>query len=231
MEYCCWTLGNILQWNLNWTLYIFIQENSFENVVWIIAAILSLTQCVNPSGTGNGILQENWVNTSVTNVVGQSFNTMRLRQNGRHFADDIFKSIFLNENVRILFSISLKLVPKGPNNNNPALVQIMAWCWPGDKSLPEPMVVRLPTHICVTQWVNPSGHEAERFYENWLVQYHGCWCPGSLRSQVLCSHGNDFVGPWLPWGRISTVFVIFMLRNDIKCKHIFMFLKNQSAQP
>ena len=27
------------------------------------------------------------------------FNTLRPRQNGRHFADDIFKLIFLNENV------------------------------------------------------------------------------------------------------------------------------------
>ena len=29
------------------------------------------------------------------------FNTLRPRQNGRHFPDDIFKRIFLNENVRI----------------------------------------------------------------------------------------------------------------------------------
>ena len=27
------------------------------------------------------------------------FNTLRLRQNGRHLPDDIFKCIFLNENV------------------------------------------------------------------------------------------------------------------------------------
>ena len=36
--------------------------------------------------------------------------------------------IFLNENVRISIKISLKFVPKGPNNNIPALVQMMAWC-------------------------------------------------------------------------------------------------------
>ena len=37
-----------------------------------------------------------------------------------------------------------------------ALVQIMAWRRPGDKPLSGPMMVRLPTHICVTrpQWVN-----------------------------------------------------------------------------
>ena len=59
------------------------------------------------------------------------FNTLRPRQNGRRFANDIFKRIFLNENVYISIKISLKFVPKGPINNIPALVQIMAWCHPG----------------------------------------------------------------------------------------------------
>ena len=82
-------------------------------------------------------------------------NTLRLRQNGRHFADDIFKCIFLNENVWIPIEISLKFVPKGPIDNIPAYVQIMAWRQTGDKPLFEPMMVRLPTYICVTRppWV------------------------------------------------------------------------------
>ena len=49
-------------------------------------------------------------------------NTLRPRQNGRHFADDIFKCIFLNENVWIPIKISLKFIPKGPIKNIPALV-------------------------------------------------------------------------------------------------------------
>ena len=82
-------------------------------------------------------------------------NTLRPRQNGRHFAVDTFNSIFVNENVRILITFSLKFVPKGSINNIPALVQKMAWRRWGDKPLSEPMMVRLPTHICVTrpQWV------------------------------------------------------------------------------
>ena len=85
-------------------------------------------------------------------------NTLRPRQNGRRFADDTFKRIFWNENVRILITISLKFIPKGPINNNPALVQIMSWRCPGDKPLSEPMMVSYLTHICVTrpQWVNSS---------------------------------------------------------------------------
>ena len=43
-------------------------------------------------------------------------------QNGRHFAGDIFKRIFLNEKVRFFTKISLKFVPECPINNNPALV-------------------------------------------------------------------------------------------------------------
>ena len=83
-------------------------------------------------------------------------NTLRPRQNGRYYPEDIFKCIFLKENIKISIMISLKFVPRGPINNIPALVQIMAWRRPGDKPLSEPMMVNLPTHICVTrpQWVN-----------------------------------------------------------------------------
>ena len=52
----------------------------------------------------------------------QWVNTLRPRQNGRRFADDTFKRIFLNENVRISIVISLMFVHKGPINNIPALV-------------------------------------------------------------------------------------------------------------
>ena len=91
----------------------------------------------------------------ITIVVNRDLNTLRPKQNGCHFADDVFKCIFLNENVWILFKISLNIVPKGPINNIPSLVRIMAWRRPGDKSLSEPMMVSLLTHICVVrpQWV------------------------------------------------------------------------------
>ena len=72
---------------------------------------------------------------------GSTFNTLRPRQNGRHVSDDIFKCIFLNENIWISLKIWLKFVPKVWINNIPALVQIMAWCRPGDKPLSEPMMV------------------------------------------------------------------------------------------
>ena len=98
-------------------------------------------------------------------------NTLRPIQNGRRFADDTFKRIFLNENVRISIKISLKFVPKVPISNILALVQIMAWRRSGDKPLSEPMMVRLPTHICVVrpQWV-------DKMFKCWSFNYMGPKC-------------------------------------------------------
>ena len=86
-------------------------------------------------------------------------NTLRPTQNGRNFADDTFKHIFLNKNVTIPIEISLKFVSTGPINKTQALVQIMAWRRPGVKPLSEPMMVSLPMRICVTrpQWVKANN--------------------------------------------------------------------------
>ena len=120
--------------------------------------------------SGNWVCTQSWCNICIMlrslcrfcgvsllmNSPAISVNTLRPRQNSRHFADDIFKCIFLNENVWISLKISLKFVPQVQINNHPALIQIMAWRRPGDKPLSEPMMVSLLTHICVTrpQWVN-----------------------------------------------------------------------------
>ena len=42
--------------------------------------------------------------------------------NGRYFTDDVFGFIFVFEKFCILIQISMKFVPKGPIDNNPALV-------------------------------------------------------------------------------------------------------------
>ena len=98
-----------------------------------------------------GIVRPQWV------------NTLRPKQDGHHFPNDIFKCIFLNENASILIKISMKFVPWGSIDNIPALVQKMAWCRPGDKPLSEPMMVSLLTHICITwpQWVKRQNAKVE----------------------------------------------------------------------
>ena len=61
-------------------------------------------------------------------------------QNGHHFADDIFRCIFVNEKFCSLIRISLEFAHKCLIDNIPALGQIMAWRRPGDKPLSEPML-------------------------------------------------------------------------------------------
>ena len=72
---------------------------------------------------------------------GDCIMTLWLKQNARHFPDDIFICIFVNENVKISIKISLNFVPKGPINDTPALVQIMACCLFGAKPLSEKMLI------------------------------------------------------------------------------------------
>ena len=52
----------------------------------------------------------------------QAFNSSPPGQNGCHFADDVFKSILVNEKFCISIQISLKFAPKDPIDNNPSLV-------------------------------------------------------------------------------------------------------------
>ena len=107
------------------------------------AASHCLSQCCPRSLSPYGVTRPQWV------------NTLRPRQNWRPFADDIFKTIFFNENIWISLQISLKCVPtfvcKVRIKNILALVQIMAWRRPSEKPLSEPMMFKLPTHICVTR--------------------------------------------------------------------------------
>ena len=106
------------------------------------------------------------------------FNTLRPRQHIHQLANYIFQYIFLNEVLSIAIKISLSCVPKVPVNNIPALVQIKAWRWPGDKPLSEPMVLRLLTHICVTwsQWV--------KWKKNFFCQFQTI-CPSKMCYQKL----------------------------------------------
>ena len=66
-------------------------------------------------------------------------NTLKPKQNGHHFADNIFKYTLIKK-VRILIKISLKLFSSGQFNNKPAVIEIIAWCLTGIKPLFEPIL-------------------------------------------------------------------------------------------
>ena len=121
-----------------------IQWIAFENIASKMVTILCWPQCV---------------------------NILRLRQNSHHFADNIFTPICLIENcILIPFSVKFVMfVSQHPIHNNPALVQVMAFCWTGDK----------PGfwHIIWSWWVNslwPS--DTIWWHRSWstLVQVMAC---------------------------------------------------------
>ena len=57
-------------------------------------------------------------------------------------ADDILKCILFVENDETPIQLSLKLVPRSPIDNKPALVRVMAWRRTDDKPLPAPMMTQ-----------------------------------------------------------------------------------------
>ena len=131
-----------------------------------------------------GVNRPQWVVRINYSVV--VLNTLRPGQNGRYFPDDIFKCIFLNENVWIPIKISLKFVPKSAINNILALVQRMAWRRSGDKPLSEPMVVSLLTHLCVTrpQWVDTFKCRSCIYSYSLPNLGHHCVCRYSVSAPV-----------------------------------------------
>ena len=95
-----------------------------------------------------------------------SLNTLRPRQNGRHFADDISKHISLNENFWIWNKISLKYVPLGLIDNMAALVQVMAWRQPGDMPLSEAMFVYWCIHVSLRlSELNGNWRSSQKYVE------------------------------------------------------------------
>ena len=97
------------------------------------SAMPSTADLLNEPLTGGNSAQRATSVKMCHGVIISYLNTLRPRQNGHHFADDIFKWVFVNRNVWIAIKISLKFVPKDLINNIPALVQKMAWRRPGDK--------------------------------------------------------------------------------------------------
>ena len=69
----------------------------------------------------------------------------------RHFADGIFRCIFMNEKFCIVIPISIEFVPKGSIDNKSILIQVMAWRRTGDKPISEPMLTQF-TDAYMRHW-------------------------------------------------------------------------------
>ena len=134
-------------------------------------------------------------------------NSMRPRQNRRHFEDDVFKCNLLNENVWIPIKISLQFVSKVPINNIPTSVQILAtshylnqW-WPSST-----------THICVTRphWVKG-------------IMPHAQFPLGSYGSHTIVCIRKVV----LPLSLFFTWVILHLLHNDFK--NVFCLLVSKAG--
>ena len=112
------------------------------------------------------------------------------------FRRRLFHVHFLQWKLWYFDWIFTEICSQGPIDNNPALVQIMAWRRSVDKPLSEPMMVTLPTHICVArpQWVNGCNAVCtlcNMVWVNWNIQelkkfhYGVYWCTGAF---LVLSH-------------------------------------------
>ena len=82
-----------------------------------------------------------------------------------------------------------RLFARGPINDIPALVQIMAWRCSGDKPVSETMMVNLLMHISVTrpQWVNKQATTTPFSEISWC---HKCVIFGLVQRSMYWLLGN-----------------------------------------
>ena len=89
------------------------------------------------------------IHTYINIMWPQRVNSSRPEPSGRHFADDIFKYILLNEKLSILSKISLIFLPEDPHpRQESVLFQVMAWHQIGIKPLFKPMMTQTHVAIC-----------------------------------------------------------------------------------
>ena len=89
-------------------------------------------------------LNQRWPSsvTLICAILGSWVNSYPPGPNGCHFANKIFKCIFMNKRLCTLIWISLKFVPKIRSDNKCTLVQVLAWRIIGDKPLSELMLTQ-----------------------------------------------------------------------------------------
>ena len=142
-------------------------------------------------------------------------NSLRQRRNR---SDDISKYISTNENILISSKIPLKFIPI---INIPALAQIMAWRGRGDKTLSEPKMTTLLTHICVTrpQCVNCNSVTCEccEYSSPQICQRNVRWTLYKLDSQ---STPHMFCIDLLTIAISGYIRIWYMLQTNYQPRHM-----------
>ena len=126
------------------------------------------------------------------------FNTLKPRKKWTPFRRPHFQAHWHEWKCMNLDKISWKFALRGPINDIQASVHIMAWRRPGDKLLSEPMMISLPTQICVTwpQWITELNIEQGTYTDKYKPR--------------------SFISPLLPW----LFYSILILRHLALCSHV-----------
>ena len=116
---------------------------------------------------------------------------MKPEQNGRHFADNIFKCIFLNKNCRISVQIPLNFAPKGPTYNKQSLILsdwYFARCWITSNNTIVVHVSRLCLLYCWIKYTSMPWRYTSASNSGWVPDWHATTaCRGV---EFLGCHGN-----------------------------------------
>ena len=108
--------------------------------------------------------------------------------------------ISFHENVWISLKISLKCISKVPNGNEPALIQVMAWCWTGTSHYLNQWCPSLLMHIYASLGLSELTH--------WGQVTHICidnlaiicpdngLSPGQHQAIIWTNAGILLIGPW-----------------------------------
>ena len=195
----------------------------FSSQFWVLVVLISFLYCV--------------VQPFIANA--RHVTTLRPKQNGRHFADDIFQSLFLNKTY-YLGSFPLKFVTKGPIDNKSTLVQVMAWSRTNNKPLFELMMASFtdaytPHSISKSQmqyweiWIRnclmchilPTRNQvtqlAERHERQSLSglcsQHDSCRLPGDARSAAVVMFAYC---TWNNWPQAQQGMMTSSNRNNFR---------------
>ena len=116
-----------------------------------------------------------------------------------------FQMHFREWNFCILIKISLKFVPKGQVDNNPALIQIMAWRRIDGNPLSEPMLTRFTTYAALggDELTEFGGDQLKSGY--WSVTTYNVFCVMSPLTITVTSHELHGASNHRPFARLFNI--------------------------
>ena len=168
-----------------------------------------LSQCWPRSLSPYDVSRPQWVNSIAPGRCSSNFKSM------------IFNFFIIQaSNTGTRCETALRWMPLNLTNEESTLVQVMAWCHQASSHY----LNRCWPKFYEATWCHSATMSLFTQCWNWnlleeLGQYHGCWCPGSLRHQIIGSNGIDITDMSDKWiqGRVTITNDVILLVNVFVC--------------